>query len=60
MKVTMIDPPSGWRYGFPKPLPEEVKDDVLSWLIGEGYPQSEIDRCGEHFYCRYWETTLDN
>ena len=56
----MIDPPSGWRYGFPKPLPEEVKDDVLPWLIGEGYPQSEIDHCGEHFYCRYWETTLDN
>lgn len=60
MTVTIIDPPNGWRYGFPKPLPEEVKDNVLSWLISEGYPQSEIDRYGEHFYCRYWETTLDN
>ena len=43
--VTMIDPPSGWKYGFPKPIPDEV-EDVLEWLVGEGYPQSEIDACG--------------
>lgn len=53
--MTIIDPPSGWKYGFPKPLPDEV-EDVLEWLVSEGYPQSEIDKCGKHFYCRYWET----
>ena len=28
--VKMIDPPSGWKYGFPKPIPEDVKDE-LKW-----------------------------
>jgi hypothetical protein len=52
----MIDPPSGWRYGFPKPIPEERKNDSLVWLVEQGYPKHLIDELGEHFYCRYWET----
>jgi hypothetical protein len=58
-KVIMCDPPSGWKYGFPKPLPEEhaytTESSIIPWLLSEGYPQAEIDACGEHFYCRYWE-----
>jgi hypothetical protein len=69
-KVLMCDPPSGWKYGFPKPLPMDVhkKNNTMAqslrslsvgftveWLVSEGYPQSEIDACGDHFYCRYWE-----
>mgnify|MGYP006411589913 FL=1 len=56
-KVLMCDPPSGWKYGFPKPLPTEVhkKNNTLEWLLSEGYPQAEIDACGDHFYVRYWE-----
>ena len=59
-KVLMCDPPSGWRYGFPKPVHEEhytLGDDFdfIGWLIKEGYPQSEIDAYGKNFYCRYWE-----
>jgi len=56
-KVLMCDPPSGWKYGFPKPLPMEVhkKNNTLEWLLSEGYPQAEIDACGDHFYVRYWE-----
>ncbi len=51
--VKMIDPPAGWRYGFPKPIPEEVTD-TTQWLLNNGYPQEEIDRYAEHFFCRYW------
>lgn len=51
----VIDPPSGWMYGFPKPIPDNVTD-VKEWLVENGYPQSEIDACGEHFYCQYWES----
>lgn len=55
-KVLMCDPPSGWKYGFPKPLPPSfVGEDITPWLLSEGYPQEEIDKCGAHFYCRYWE-----
>jgi hypothetical protein len=53
--MKMIDPPSGWRYGFPKLIPEERNNDVLVWLVEQGYPQEEIDDLEEYFYCRYWE-----
>jgi hypothetical protein len=53
-KVKMIDPPSGWKYGFPKVLPDDVTDN-LKWLVENGYPQSEIDFLGDSFYCRHWE-----
>jgi hypothetical protein len=55
--ATIIDPPSGWMYGFPKPIPEDRKKDVIVWLVEQGYPQSEIDGLGEIFTncCRYWE-----
>lgn len=50
----MIDPPSGWKYGFPKELPKGV-ENVTEWLIENGYPKSEIDKMGEHFYCSHWK-----
>lgn len=53
MKRHMIDPPSGWKYGFPKELPKGT-ENVLQWLVENGYPQAEIDRLGEHFYCGNW------
>jgi len=58
MTKTMIDPPSGWKYGFPKVLPTDVKEHqnrTLEWLVENGYPQEEIDACGKYFHCRYWE-----
>lgn len=57
-KVHMIDPPSGWKYGFPKVLPEGI-ENVIEWLVENGYPQSEIDRCGKHFNCGHWEEEIE-
>lgn len=51
--IKIIDPPSGWQYGFPKPIPEEVKD-VKQWLVENGYPKEEIDEMGENFMYRHW------
>lgn len=56
----MVDPPSGWKYGFPKPVHEDyylLEDDfsMTQWLVSEGYPQSEIDACGNNFFIRSWE-----
>ena len=54
MKIN-VDPPSGWRWGFPKVYDRvEHGDDVIAWLVREGYPQAEIDRMGDHFYVRQW------
>jgi len=53
MKRKMIDPPSGWKYGFPKEIPEHV-DNTVQWLIDNGYPEAEIKRLGDSFYVRGW------
>ena len=54
----MIDPPSGWMYGFPKIIPDSVKnEDVNEWLVANGYPRHEITSLGRHFWCRFWSST---
>lgn len=55
MSKIWVDPPSGWKYGFPKVWDSEKDGDALQWMIANGYPQKEIDNCGEHFYTRQWE-----
>lgn len=47
----IVDPPSGWRYGFPKEIPEDVKD-IKSWFIENGYPEDKVDLALK--YSRYW------
>lgn len=54
-KRKMIDPPSGWKYGFPKEIPKGVSGDgIKKWLVDNGYPKSEIDSYGDYFMCRFW------
>jgi hypothetical protein len=53
--VTYVDPPSGWKYGFPKPIPSDRREDLIAWLLENGYPQQEIDACGKYFYCQFCE-----
>ena len=55
----MIDPPSGWKYGFPKPAPKDHhKEEVLTaWLIEQGYPEDMIELALN--YSRYWESEED-
>ena len=54
MAVKYIDPPGGWKYGFPKVIPDDVTD-IKKWLIDNEYPKVEIDSWAEHFYYRMWE-----
>jgi hypothetical protein len=59
-KVTIYDPPSGWKYGFPKPIPEPVqngKKDFKQWILDQGYPEKDIDLALK--YGRYWEEYID-
>ena len=57
--VLMIDPPSGWKYGFPMPLPDPRPENTIAWLIEQGYPQKEIESYGDYFYSRYWEQEIE-
>lgn len=56
--VTWVDPPSGWRWGFPKPMPDSV-ENFREWLVSEGYPQAEIDALGDFFYIRCWKAEAE-
>jgi len=53
-KITYIDPPSGWKYGFPKPIPDPRPIDMVSWFLSEGYPKELIDQ-GMLNHCRGWQ-----
>lgn len=62
--VLMIDPPSGWRYGFPraygfKPSMSGLSSEALrqereQWFRNNGYPDMLI-RDGMLKYCRVFE-----
>ena len=56
MKIMVIDPPEGWKYGFPKPYPIHLLGSWPhdSWFLENGYPQRLIDQ-GMLKYCRRWE-----
>ena len=59
--VKFIDPPDGWRYGFPKVIPYDIESkDISLWFIENGYPEELIKSYGEHFYYRTWEQEIDN
>jgi len=50
----MVDPPSGWLYGFPCELPEDK--DMHDLLREHGYPEDQIDfACS---YLRMWEEPI--
>jgi len=51
---TIVDPPSGWRYGFPAPLQE----DYTKQLKDAGYPEKDIDMALKH--SRYWERDYED
>ena len=56
----IVDPPRGWKYGFPKPIPENILhiDGAFKlWLLKEGYPSEEIEFALK--YSRYWEAEVE-
>jgi hypothetical protein len=48
--IKIIDPPSGWAYGFPKELPEGKSYEEL--LRESGYPEQDIELALS--YSRVW------
>ncbi len=52
----LVDPPSGWRYGFPKPYD---KEKGLEQMLREaGYPEDDFPVALQ--YSRYWEEEDDD
>lgn len=42
MSTLMYDPPSGWRYGFPRPYLPLPNETLAETLIRDGYPADEL------------------
>lgn len=40
----LVDPPEGWRYGFPAPL----EDDYVAQLRKAGYPEKDVPLALKH------------
>lgn len=55
MNKMWIDPPSGWRYGFPKLYDKRVP--LQQWLIDNEYPEQDVDFAMQ--YLRMWPETKD-
>lgn len=49
-RTWMIDPPEGWRFGFPK-IVSELPEDFYSWAIKNKYPEDVANAYGKHFHC---------
>jgi hypothetical protein len=48
----MVDPPQGWRYGFPKSYDKSRDGDLGMFLKNGGYPVEDIDFALR--YLRMW------
>lgn len=42
-KQMLYDPPSGWRYGFPRPYLPLEGETLRETLLRDGYPATELD-----------------
>lgn len=52
-KVLIVDPPSGWLYGFPAIL----RGNYEKQLRDANYPEDQIEYALKH--SRYWETEVE-
>jgi hypothetical protein len=51
----LYDPPSGWRYGFPKVYaPTNEDEPIADTLVRDGYPARDAEFGAKH--CRFIET----
>lgn len=50
--TVLYDPPSGWKYGFPKEFKPLENESLRDTLIRDGYPKDLADQFGDK-YCRF-------
>jgi hypothetical protein len=43
-KPYWVDPPEGWRWGFPKLYDPATDGDMRAWMVANGYPQRMADQ----------------
>lgn len=48
----VVDPPSGWRYGFPMVWDKEKQPELREFLKEKGYPEDDLEFALSHI--RMW------
>ena len=49
-----VDPPEGWRYGFPAIYDPAIDGVMRDWIISKGYPAKLIQEYGDSWAVRCW------
>jgi hypothetical protein len=49
-----VDPPEGWRYGFPAIYDPDTDGVMRDWIISKGYPAKLIQEYGDSWAVRCW------
>jgi len=54
LPMIWVDPPEGWRYGFPAIYDPEKDGQMSDWIVRKGYPLLTIKEYGESWAVRCW------
>jgi hypothetical protein len=54
MTKLWVDPPEGWKHGFPAIYDSETDGQMSEWIINKGYPVQTIKEYGEQWHIRCW------
>lgn len=49
-----VDPPEGWKYGFPAIYDPNTDGQMSEWIVRKGYPLLTIKEYGEQWMVRTW------
>jgi hypothetical protein len=49
-----VDPPEGWKYGFPAIYDPNTDGQMSEWIVRKGYPLLTIKEYGESWAVRCW------
>jgi len=49
-----VDPPEGWKYGFPAIYDPDTDGQMSDWIVKKGYPINLIQEYGESWAVRSW------
>jgi hypothetical protein len=54
MSRLWVDPPEGWKHGFPAIYDPDTDGQLSEWIVKKGYPISVIQEYGESWAVRCW------
>jgi hypothetical protein len=54
MSRLWVDPPEGWKHGFPAIFDPDTDGQLSEWIVKKGYPVSVIQEYGDVWAVRCW------